>query len=168
MAETLRTDQPADTTQEQPRTGREPVDKFQDGPVQVSIFQNPSSKGDFRTATLEARYKDKDGQFQTSHSYTASVSFALRATCWPFWKSFRLDLTQFGALCPPSDQLAVRLRMDHLLASAIKAQSGCQGTKSRKGTPDTEESQQSGGTEISCSTEGEKTLEKQAPACSQI
>lgn len=73
MAQALRADQPADTTQEQPRTGREPVDKFQDGPVQVSIFQNPSSKGDFRTATVEARYKDKDGQFQTSHSYTASV-----------------------------------------------------------------------------------------------
>jgi hypothetical protein len=73
MAQALRTDQQADTAPEQPRTGREPVDKFQDGPVQVSIFQNPSSKGDFRTATVEARYKDKDGNFQTSHSYTGSV-----------------------------------------------------------------------------------------------
>jgi len=73
MAQALRADQQADTAPEQPRTGREPVDKFQDGPVQVSIFQNPSAKGDFRTAKLEVRYKDKDGEFQTSHSYTASV-----------------------------------------------------------------------------------------------
>jgi hypothetical protein len=73
MAQALRSDQPADTSPEQPRTGREPVDKFQDGPVQVSIFQNPSSRGDFRTATLEVRYKDGEGKFQTSHGYTASV-----------------------------------------------------------------------------------------------
>jgi hypothetical protein len=73
MAQAQRADQPADTSPEQPRTGREPVDKFQDAPVQVSIFQNPSSRGDFRTATLELRYKDNEGKFQTSHSYTASV-----------------------------------------------------------------------------------------------
>jgi hypothetical protein len=73
MAQAKRADQSADTAPEQPRTRREPVDKFRDGPVQVSIFQNPSSKGDFRTATLEVSYKDKDGEFQTSHSYTASV-----------------------------------------------------------------------------------------------
>jgi hypothetical protein len=73
MAQAQRADQPTDAAAAHPRTGREPVDKFQDGPVQVSIFQNPSSKGDFRTAKLEVRYKDKDGQFQTSHSYTASV-----------------------------------------------------------------------------------------------
>lgn len=54
------------------RTGRPPVDKFQEGPFKVSIWQNPSSKGDFRTATMERRYKDKEGQFQTSHSYNAS------------------------------------------------------------------------------------------------
>lgn len=54
------------------RGGRAPADKFQEGPFQVSIWQNPSSKGDFRTATMDRRYKDKDGQFQTSHSYTAS------------------------------------------------------------------------------------------------
>lgn len=38
----------------------------------MSIWQNPSGKGDFRTAARERRYKDKGGQFQTSHSYTAS------------------------------------------------------------------------------------------------
>jgi hypothetical protein len=57
--------------QETQRGGRPPVDKFQEGPFQISIWQNPSSKGDFRTATMERRYKDKEGQFQTSHSYTA-------------------------------------------------------------------------------------------------
>jgi len=64
--------QRADEGEEQAHTGKPPVDKFQEGPWHVSIFQNPSSKGDFRTAKLERRYKDKEGQFQTSHSYNAS------------------------------------------------------------------------------------------------
>ncbi|MBV9506486.1 MAG: hypothetical protein JO323_15935 [Acidobacteriia bacterium] len=62
----------ADAGDDQQRGGRQPVDKFREGPFQVSIWENPSSKGDFRTATLDRRYKDKEGQFQTSHSYTAS------------------------------------------------------------------------------------------------
>jgi len=62
-----------DQQAEEPRRGgRAPVDKFQEGPFQVSIWQNASSKGDFRTATMDRRYRDKDGQFQTSHSYSAS------------------------------------------------------------------------------------------------
>jgi hypothetical protein len=67
-----RTDNDDPQSGESARGGRPPVDKFQEGPFQVSIWQNPSSKGDFRTATMERRYKDKGGQFQTSHSYTAS------------------------------------------------------------------------------------------------
>jgi hypothetical protein len=70
MAEALRKN---DQNEEQASSGRQPVDKFQDGPVQFSIFENPSSKGVFRTARFDVRYKDKDGEFQTSHSYTASV-----------------------------------------------------------------------------------------------
>jgi hypothetical protein len=66
-------DENTDAQPEESRGGRQPVDKFNDGPVQVSIFQNPSSKGDFRTANIQVRYKDKDGEFQTSHSYTAAV-----------------------------------------------------------------------------------------------
>src|SRR5580658_1066609 len=57
---------------ESTKGGRPPVDKFQEGPFQVSIWQNPSSKGNFRTATMERRYKGKDEQFHTSHSYSAS------------------------------------------------------------------------------------------------
>jgi hypothetical protein len=67
-----RNDGDENQSEEPRRGGRQPVDKFQEGPFQVSIWQNPSSKGDFRTATMDRRYKDKEGQFQTSHSYTAS------------------------------------------------------------------------------------------------
>jgi hypothetical protein len=67
-----RADGDENQSEESGRGGRQPVDKFQEGPFQVSIWQNPSSKGDFRTATMDRRYKDKEGQFQTSHSYTAS------------------------------------------------------------------------------------------------
>ena len=49
-----------------------PVDKFIDGPVHVSIWQNTGSKGAFRTASFEIRYKDSNEQWQTGRSYTAS------------------------------------------------------------------------------------------------
>ena len=51
--------------------GNKPVDKFREGPVHVSIWENESVKGAFRTASFELRYK-KDEQWQTSHSYGAS------------------------------------------------------------------------------------------------
>ena len=49
-----------------------PVDKFIDGPVHVSIWQNTGTKGTFRTASFEIRYKDSHDQWQTGRSYTAS------------------------------------------------------------------------------------------------
>lgn len=70
QSNTRRADEQDESSEQ--RTGRPPVEKFEEGPFKVSIWQNPSSKGDFRTATLDRRYMDKEGQFQTSHSYTAS------------------------------------------------------------------------------------------------
>jgi hypothetical protein len=53
-------------------TANKPVDKFIDGPVHVSIWQNNGTKGAFRTASFEIRYKDGNEQWQTGRSYTAS------------------------------------------------------------------------------------------------
>lgn len=50
---------------------RKPVDKFREGPVHVSIWENEGIKGAFRTASFELRYKKQD-EWQTSHSYGAS------------------------------------------------------------------------------------------------
>jgi hypothetical protein len=50
-------------------TGRKPADKFHEGPVHVSIWENEGPKGAFRTASFELRYKNKQEQWQTSHSY---------------------------------------------------------------------------------------------------
>lgn len=50
------------------QTGRKPADKFREGPVHVSIWENDGPKGAFRTASFEIRYKKED-QWQTSHSY---------------------------------------------------------------------------------------------------
>jgi len=47
---------------------------------------------------------------------------------------------QFGALSPPSDQLAVRLPMDRQLASAIKAVERDATKKPTKATRESEES----------------------------
>jgi len=48
---------------------RAPVDKFTDGPVQVSIWQNDGPKGAFRAATVQLRYRDPKKGWQTSTSY---------------------------------------------------------------------------------------------------
>jgi hypothetical protein len=52
--------------------GKKPVDKFQEGPIHVSIWENASSKGTFHTATFDLRYKDKEEKWQTGHSYSLS------------------------------------------------------------------------------------------------
>jgi hypothetical protein len=36
---------------------KKPVDKFTDGPVHVSIWENQGVKNAFRTASIELRYK---------------------------------------------------------------------------------------------------------------
>lgn len=51
---------------------RKPVDKFHEGPVNVSIWENKGPKGAFRVASFELRYRNKEQQWQTSHSYGAS------------------------------------------------------------------------------------------------
>ena len=51
--------------------GSKPADKFREGPVHVSIWENQGVNGTFRVASFELRYK-KDEQWQTSHSYGAS------------------------------------------------------------------------------------------------
>lgn len=54
-------------------TGQKPVDKFRDGPVHVSIWENQGPRGAFRTASFELRYRDKQKQWQSGHSYSDSA-----------------------------------------------------------------------------------------------
>jgi hypothetical protein len=58
---------PQDSTEE----ARKPVDKFTDGRVHVSIWENSGVKGAFRTATFQLRYKDSNEEWQTGHSFGA-------------------------------------------------------------------------------------------------
>jgi len=53
-------------------TARKPVDKFHDGPVHVSIWENAGAKGAFRTASFQLRYRDQQNEWQTGYSYSAS------------------------------------------------------------------------------------------------
>jgi hypothetical protein len=49
----------------------QPVDKFNEGNVHVSIFENQGPRGAFRTATIQLRYKDdKDRQWKIGNSYS--------------------------------------------------------------------------------------------------
>ena len=63
---------PQTSDQDNSSAANKPVDKFIDGPVHVSIWQNTGSKGDFKTASFEIRYKDRNEQWQTGRSYSAS------------------------------------------------------------------------------------------------
>jgi hypothetical protein len=52
---------------------QQPVEKFHDGPVHVSIWQNEGPKGAFRTASFQLRYKEKQSEkWQTGTSYGLS------------------------------------------------------------------------------------------------
>ena len=49
-------------------SSRQPVDKFTDGHVHVSIWENEGAKGAFRSATIQLRYKD-GSDWKTGASY---------------------------------------------------------------------------------------------------
>jgi hypothetical protein len=51
---------------------RRPIDKFVNGPIHVSIWENLGPKGAFRVATLQLRYKDENKGWTTGKSYGAS------------------------------------------------------------------------------------------------
>lgn len=53
-------------------TGKKPVDKFTDGRVHVSIWENSGVKGAFRTATFQLRYKDDRDEWHTGTSFGTS------------------------------------------------------------------------------------------------
>jgi hypothetical protein len=63
---------PEETPQDDQPTSKKPVDKFIDGPVHVSIWENNGAKGAFRTASFELRFKNHESQWQTGRSYKAS------------------------------------------------------------------------------------------------
>jgi hypothetical protein len=56
-----------------------PVEKFRDGPVHVSIWENDGTKGAFRAASFELRYKDGEDQWQTGKSYTSNALLHLES-----------------------------------------------------------------------------------------
>ena len=58
---------------------QKPVEKFRDGPVHASIWENQGAKGAFRIASFELRYRDRDGQWQGGHSYTSPALLHLES-----------------------------------------------------------------------------------------
>jgi hypothetical protein len=51
---------------------RRPIDKFVNGPVHVSIWENAGPKGTFRVASIQLRYRDEKKGWTTGNSYGAS------------------------------------------------------------------------------------------------
>jgi len=57
--------------------GKKPVATLRLAGVEASIWSNDSAKGEFYNVTFQRRYQDKDQQWQTTHSYTATDALAL-------------------------------------------------------------------------------------------
>ena len=49
-----------------------PEKTFRLGSAQAAVFLNEGENGYFRSITLDRRYQDKDGEWQSSNSFTAS------------------------------------------------------------------------------------------------
>ncbi len=56
-----------------------PVEKFTDGPVHVSIWENEGPKGAFRAASFGIRYRDGENQWQTGKSYSSTALLHLES-----------------------------------------------------------------------------------------
>jgi hypothetical protein len=57
-----------------------PVEKFRDGPVHVSIWENSGAKGPFRAASFELRYRSQDDEWQTGKSYSSNALLHLESS----------------------------------------------------------------------------------------
>ena len=57
------------TTQTKTQTGNKPAAKIRLGRVQASIWENATENGVRYAATFERRYKDAEGNWQSSQSY---------------------------------------------------------------------------------------------------
>lgn len=59
------------------QNNKEPVKKFSAGTITASIWENEGTDNagkpkKFNTVSLQKRYKDKEGEWQTANSYNAS------------------------------------------------------------------------------------------------
>jgi len=61
----------AQSAPDAPAHGKKPADKFREGPVHVSIWENDGVNGAFRTASFEIRFK-KGEEWLTGTSYGLS------------------------------------------------------------------------------------------------
>lgn len=55
-----------------------PENAIKVGPVQASVFLNDGQQGTYRTATVHRRYRDEQGDWQSSDSYNLVQLLALR------------------------------------------------------------------------------------------
>lgn len=62
---------PAPAPYAEDNAGTKPVDRFHEGSVHVSIWEKSGSKGLFRAASFQLRYKDGE-EWKTSQSYSLS------------------------------------------------------------------------------------------------
>ena len=65
------------TKSEAAETKNPPVGKVRVGLITASIWANETDKGTFHNVTFERRYKDAQGNWQSSHSYNADDLLAL-------------------------------------------------------------------------------------------
>ncbi|HEY4359689.1 MAG TPA: hypothetical protein VGN17_01910 [Bryobacteraceae bacterium] len=54
-----------------------PVAKVRIGLVTASIWERPTEKGRFHTVSFERRYRDKEGNWNTAHTFDAADLLAL-------------------------------------------------------------------------------------------
>ena len=54
-----------------------PVDKVRVDLISASIWKNKTDKGTFYNVTFESRYRDGEGNWKSSHSYTSNDLLAL-------------------------------------------------------------------------------------------
>ena len=58
-------------------TKNPPVAKIRVDLINASIWKNPTDKGIFYNVTFESRYRDGEGNWKSSHSYTSNDLLAL-------------------------------------------------------------------------------------------
>ena len=59
------------------QTKNPPVAKIRVDQINASVWKNKTDKGTFYNVTFESRYRDGEGNWKSSHSYTSNDLLAL-------------------------------------------------------------------------------------------
>ena len=112
-------------------TKNPPVAKIRVDLINASIWKNPTDKGIFYNVTFESRYRDGEGNWKSSHSYTSNDLLALAKAADLALHENRRSTRRIGRCASAARDLAAARQVDQSLKFLHETACGANDAKVR-------------------------------------